>query len=284
MEKYIIDLSIIIPVYNTPIKYLKECLESIKNAKIKYSYEIIIVNDGSTNDELISFINSYEEEHSIIIHKENGGLSSARNSALKIVKGQFIICLDSDDLLLPEINTAISFLKNHPKYDIIYSDVKVFGKSNYKSIKGNFSKFKLLYITHITSASNLFRSKVLEKVPIFNENLIYAEDWDFWARAASAGFQFKYLPKPFFKYRKMGDGHSISQKNYEKREDIRKFIKSQFDPHREITLEEVNKYVLNNFKDNKKHLLKLLILLFTPPLIFNTLQKFKIFKNNIVID
>lgn len=283
MERNNIDLSIIVPVYNTPLEYLKECLDSIKNANIRCTYEIIIINDGSTKQEVIDFLNHYQEEHTRIYHKTNGGLPSARNEAIKYLTGELVLCLDSDDLLLPEINNAIKFLKENKQYDVVYSDIKTFGDTDYTIIKGNFSKFKLLYVGHITSATNLFRSEVLKKVKYFNENLIYAEDWDFWARVASAGFQFKYLPTPYFLYRKIIDGKSVSQQNYDKREEIKSFIKSQFNPHKEITLKEVNKYVLNNFKDNKKHLLKLFLILFFPA-VFRFLQRKGVYKNNIVID
>ncbi|MDY3317954.1 glycosyltransferase [Riemerella anatipestifer] len=275
-------LSIIIPVYNTPVRYLQECLDSITKAKINYSYEIIIVNDGSKNKEVLDFLASYKEPHTSIIHKENGGLSSARNAALGKRKGKFTLFLDSDDLLLPEINDAIEFLDNNTNYDVVYTDIHVFGNKEYKLKKGRFSKFKLLYIGHITSASNLVRTSIIQNMR-FNEDLVYAEDWDFWARVASLGGRFKYYHKVFFKYRKMRDGASLSQKNYNKREEIKSFIKSQFDPHKEITLGEVNLYVLNNFRDNKKHICKLLIILFFPWL-FKVLKKKGIYKNDIVVD
>ena len=69
MDRNNIDLSIIIPVYNTPLEYLKECLESIIKANIKYFYEIIIINDGSTNDEVVLFLEQYKEKHTYIFTK-----------------------------------------------------------------------------------------------------------------------------------------------------------------------------------------------------------------------
>lgn len=275
-------LTIIIPVYNTPINFIQDCLESIKNSSIRYPYEIIMVNDGSTKEEVLQFLEQ-QQGNIRIIHKANGGLSSARNAAIPYIKGELVLCLDSDDTLLPEINNAIKFLLENKDYDIVYADVQNFGDSNYKAVKGSFSKFKLIYLGHITSATNLFRKTVFSKIGTFNEDLIYAEDWDFWARAASAGFRFKYLPEPYFLYRRIHNGNSLSQKNFDKREEIKSFIKSQFNPHKEITLEEVNKYVVNNFKDNKKHLLKLILLVYLP-YIYRLLLRKGIYKNNIIVD
>lgn len=278
-----IILSIIIPIYNTSVQYFQECLASIDRANIKFPYEIIVVNDGSTNADIIHFLENYKNPHTKIFHKKNEGPSSARNEGFKHIKGELVLCLDSDDILLPEINEAIIYLLKNPDYDVIYSDIIAFGNENYKITKGNFSKFKLMYIGHITSASNLFRREILKKVDHFNEDIVYAEDWDFWARVASAGFRFKYLPQPFFKYRKHTIGQSLSKQNYDKREEIFSFIKSQFNPHQEITLQEVNQYILNNFRDNKKHIIKLLLILFLPSL-FKFLNKKGFYKNNIVID
>ncbi|MBT0554521.1 glycosyltransferase family 2 protein [Riemerella anatipestifer] len=174
-------------------------------------------------------------------------------------------------------------MNENSNYDVVYCDLKTFGAFTYSSKKGNFSKFKLMCIGNLMAVTSLFRKKVFDKVGGFNEGLFYAEDWDFWIRIASAGFRFKYLPEPFFLYRKMNDGVSLSQQNYNKREEIKSFIKSQFDPHKEITIEEVNLYVLNNFRDNKKHICKLLIILFFPWL-FKVLKKKGIYKNDIVVD
>ncbi|MBT0552286.1 glycosyltransferase family 2 protein [Riemerella anatipestifer] len=92
MEEDFIKLSIIIPVYNTPVKYLQECLESIRNANINYKYEVLIIDDGSTNGEIISFFRNYKQDNIVtILFQENKGPSSARNTAIKSVKGEYIL-------------------------------------------------------------------------------------------------------------------------------------------------------------------------------------------------
>ena len=89
-------ISIIIPVYNAE-KFLPRCLTSIKNQTYK-ELEIILVNDGSSdNSGLICDNYSIKDNRFIVIHKENGGVSSARNAALKIAKGNYIGFVDPDD-------------------------------------------------------------------------------------------------------------------------------------------------------------------------------------------
>ena len=90
------SVSIIVPVYNTE-KYLRKCLDSLVNQTL-YNIEILVVNDGST-DNSQSIIDEYKAKYPIIkaLKKENGGLSDARNYAFSHVKGEYIGFVDSDD-------------------------------------------------------------------------------------------------------------------------------------------------------------------------------------------
>ena len=95
-------ISVIVPVYKVE-KYLNKCLDSI----LKQSYsdlDIILVDDGSP-DNCPRICDEYAEKDSRIrvIHKQNGGLSSARNAALEVLKGDWVICIDSDDYVHPDM-------------------------------------------------------------------------------------------------------------------------------------------------------------------------------------
>ena len=94
-------VSVIIPVYNVE-KYLHRCVNSVVNQTLK-DIEIILVDDGSP-DQSPAFCDQYEAEYSNIrvIHKENGGLASARNAGMRIAEGKYIFFLDSDDWLEPD--------------------------------------------------------------------------------------------------------------------------------------------------------------------------------------
>lgn len=89
-------ISVIVPIYNVE-QYLEKCIESIIHQSYRH-LEIILVNDGSP-DNSASICEKYQKLDSriILIHKPNGGLSSARNAGLKIAKGDIIVCVDSDD-------------------------------------------------------------------------------------------------------------------------------------------------------------------------------------------
>jgi glycosyltransferase involved in cell wall biosynthesis len=94
-------ISIIVPVYNVE-KYLKRCLDSIINQSYK-NLEIICVDDGSTDDSgKICDEYALKDNRIKVMHKENGGLASARNAGLKIASGQYISAIDSDDWIEPQ--------------------------------------------------------------------------------------------------------------------------------------------------------------------------------------
>lgn len=106
-------VSVIIPVYNVE-EYLEECLGSVIKQSLK-NIEIICVDDGST-DNSIEILNRYkhDDDRIIILRKENGGLSSARNAGMKIASGEYIYFLDSDDYLDLK---ALEFLYYEAKKD-----------------------------------------------------------------------------------------------------------------------------------------------------------------------
>ncbi|TGE34861.1 glycosyltransferase [Desulfosporosinus fructosivorans] len=94
--------SIIVPVYNVDV-FLKECIESILLQSFN-DYEMILIDDGSTDNSGI-ICDEYESSNRDrvrVIHKENGGLSDARNVGIGVAKGQYLIFVDSDDYISPE--------------------------------------------------------------------------------------------------------------------------------------------------------------------------------------
>lgn len=107
------QFSIIIPVYNVE-KYLRECLNSVLKQTYNRTYEVICVNDGST-DSSLAILREYEKEYPnlIVIDSENGGTASARNIGIKEAKGEYIWFVDSDDWV--ELNSLQIFSEHLDK-------------------------------------------------------------------------------------------------------------------------------------------------------------------------
>lgn len=90
-----VDVSIIVPMFNVE-KYIDRCIESLLKIKSNASYEIILVNDGST-DNTEKRCEKYLSKQVRLVNKENGGLSSARNAGINVARGQYLGFVDSDD-------------------------------------------------------------------------------------------------------------------------------------------------------------------------------------------
>lgn len=117
------ELSIIVPVYKVE-PYLRECIDSILR-QTHTDYEVILVDDGSP-DSCGEICDEYARRHSDVIkviHKPNGGLSSARNAGLDIAKGTFIGFVDSDDAILPDMYEALTGAMKRENADVVFSQV-----------------------------------------------------------------------------------------------------------------------------------------------------------------
>lgn len=97
-----LDLSVIIPVYNH-IQDISACIDSVLEQRTNYSYEVILVDDGSTDgaQELIEQYRSFKSVR--IYHQENGGIASARNTGIRHARGKYIMFVDCDDTVQPDI-------------------------------------------------------------------------------------------------------------------------------------------------------------------------------------
>lgn len=168
--------SIIIPIFNSS-KYLNKCIESVLNQTFT-DFELILVDDGSTDDSL-SFCKMYKNSDSRIrvFHKENGGVSSARNFGIKKAKGEKILFFDSDDFV--ELN-ALDVIDS---YD---SDLVVFNSSIEKnktiqiekeSLEYDFFCGKLMKELLFSACNKVFLAKIIRDNCIqFDEKIKIGED------------------------------------------------------------------------------------------------------------
>lgn len=116
-------LSIIVPIYNVE-DYLEECVNSILNQPYT-DFELILVDDGSP-DKCGDICDTYalNDERIKVIHKENGGLSSARNAGIEIAKGEYLSFIDSDDFISDDYyQMNMEYLLTHPQTNILISQV-----------------------------------------------------------------------------------------------------------------------------------------------------------------
>lgn len=154
MEKYKKDyISIVIPTYNSA-KYIINLLECIKRQTYRY-FEVIIIDDGSkdnTKDIVNNFINQNKEMEIHYIYKENGGVSSARNLGIENANYEYVMFLDSDDMINDNILEKLIKKRNDSKADLVVTNAKIVGskKEYFPRLKYE-NDSKLPFITSIFS-------------------------------------------------------------------------------------------------------------------------------------
>jgi len=124
-------LSIIIPVYNAE-QYLQKCLESVFNQNLPLqNYEVICINDGST-DASLSILNKFQEENTNVkvVSTENKGPAHARNRGLENAKGNYITFLDSDDQIFPNTLSEILNKLEEEGIEILYPMIHFFDEKD----------------------------------------------------------------------------------------------------------------------------------------------------------
>jgi len=194
-------VSVIIPCYNHG-KYIDEAIASVEQTADKSLYEIIIINDGSTDP----FTNQrLQELHSLgyqVIFQENGGLSAARNMGISLAKGKYILPLDADNKIRPEyIHEGIRIFEQQANVSIIYGDASLFGEK--QGIKKSYDfNLQHLMLGNYIDACAIYRKAVWDELGGYDIRMRTGlEDWEFWLHAAFRGFKFQYINKVLFDYR-----------------------------------------------------------------------------------
>lgn len=199
-------VSIIIPCYNYG-HYLDECLHSVYEQSYK-NFEIIIIDDGSTDDSY-EVAKGFAQKHPEISTStyENGGLAAARNRGIRLAKGEYIFCLDADDLITPDcLEKTVAELEKHVSdgtIGFVYTQYKISGTRDAIS---NLPEYDLerLKMKNYISACCLFKTNVLKENE-YDERYRTNEDQDLYLSLAEKGIRGVLVDEVLFEYRKHED-------------------------------------------------------------------------------
>lgn len=198
--------SIMIPTYNAE-DFLAEAMDSALNQTYQGSYEVIVVNDGST-DNTPDILKWYRKKNLGVIRQidqKNRGNASARNTLLREAGGEILLGLDADDILHPEaLETVVDFFDSHPKIGYLYTDqleIDERGNKIGKRERSECHRFSrdLTYHCHFQGHLKSYRGKAIEGLR-FNESLDSAVDWDFFLKIFDK-IGIDHLPKKLYSYR-----------------------------------------------------------------------------------
>ena len=210
-------ISIIVPVYNPPVAFLRECLDSVTGQQAR-NWQLVVADDGSTKADVRDFLDDFSETHADdarieIVRKANGGISSALNAALDRATGEYVGMLDHDDVLDARAIEAFSVAieqGDHP--DAVYSDEdKVDPKSEHYELycKPDFSPELLLtqmYLCHFT----VFRTAAVKEAGGLRSEMDGAQDFDLALRLLPGLGNVVHLPRPYYHWRAWSESTALT--------------------------------------------------------------------------
>ena len=199
-------ISIVVPTYNTPLKFLQEMIESVQNQT--YANWELCIGDGSEgNQELEETLRSYQEKDNRIKYKilpKNMGISGNTNGALELATGEYIGLLDHDDALAVNALYEVVNALQETDYDVLYTDEDM---TSYDMKVHKDPKFKpdfsidLLcshnYITHFFVA----KAEIIRKIGGFRSEFDGSQDYDLIFRCVEQAKQIKHIPKILYYWR-----------------------------------------------------------------------------------
>lgn len=205
-------ISVVIPLYNKESS-IKRTIQSVLNQTFS-NFEIIVVNDGSTDNGL-SVLKQFNDARIKIINKSNAGVSNARNTGIFVAKGLYVAFLDADDIWLPEYLQEIKQLTDE------FKDCNIFGTDytvsfhkveNYKKIPNKHfivdNYFELaMCIPFLTASSIVVKRDCFDNDMQFNENITHGEDLDLWSRLYKKYIDIGYSNKQLVYY-----NHSVTNR------------------------------------------------------------------------
>jgi glycosyltransferase involved in cell wall biosynthesis len=240
-------LSVVVPFYNMGA-FLDETIQSIRNSSYNV-HEIIIVNDGSTEEESIQKLKTYRTiQGVVVIDNENGGVGAARNSGIQAATGEYVAVLDADDLIHPDYySKAIKVLSSYENVHFVGCWTQYFGNSD--KIWPTFLPEPPLILYHnlINSSALVFKRESVVAAGLYDSNMPFPglEDYACVIAMLANGCGGVALPEPLFKYR-VRNNSMIRAVSKEKKNLLVQYISNKFRVlYNNYAFELVNLYNVN---------------------------------------
>ncbi len=199
-------ISIVTPVFNTPVAWLTECIESVL-AQSYEKWELILVDDDSTDPDTLKALRELGARDSrIVLAKDDkrGGISAASNRGLALAEGEWIGFLDHDDVLEPDaLFQNVKWIQDHRDADMIYSDEDKLTEQGFDApiFKPDWSPDYFLscnYICHFT----LIRRDLMRKIGGFRSEFDGAQDYDLFLRLIEQTSRIDHIPRVLYHWRR----------------------------------------------------------------------------------
>lgn len=194
-------VSVVVPCYNLG-PYLAEAVDSVL-AQSFTDVDILIVDDGSTDPETRTILDSFERPKTRVLRIENRGLPGAKNVGIRETSGELLCMLDADDLLEPQmLARSVAALDADPSIAFASHWLRTFGEEAGEWTPTS-CDFPALLDMNTVNGSALVRRSALEAVGGFDETFLDGcEDWELWIAMVARGFRGVIIPEFLFRYRR----------------------------------------------------------------------------------
>lgn len=196
-------LSVIIPCFNSGRLPL-EAVESVMASAHPEMATVIIVDDGSTDEESIAVVRKLEEDGHTVLYQENRGPAAARNAGVRRAQTPYLLFLDSDNRVREDyIHQGVHFLEIHPDVGVFYGRPNFVGDTTGRLFPTRPFDLSSLLVNNYIDLCAVVRKAAWESVGGFDENrlLIGQEDWELWIRLGGHGWKFHFHDEVSFDYR-----------------------------------------------------------------------------------
>ena len=216
-------ISILMPVYNPPLNMLEEAIHSVQ-AQLYTNWELCIADDASTNSKVKSLLKRYADRDpriKVVFRKENGHISLASNSALKLVTGEYVALLDNDDLLSEHaLFWVADAINDNPDAELIYSDEDKIDTAGHRYdpyFKSDWNPD--LFLSHnMICHLGVYRTELVKKLGGFRKGYEGAQDYDLALRCTEqlASHQILHIPRVLYHWRSHSGSTALagSEKSY----------------------------------------------------------------------
>ncbi len=199
-------ISIIVPVFNPPERYLRAAIESVINQTYPH-WELCLADDASTQPYIKPVLEEYARKDArikVVFRPENGHISLASNSAIEIATGEYIGLLDHDDLLTPDaLEEVVKLLNQHPEADMVYSDEnKIDDQNNFREPAYKPDWCPDTFLTRMyTCHFGVYRRSIINQIGGFRVGFEGSQDYDLVLRFTEQTDQIFHIPKILYHWR-----------------------------------------------------------------------------------
>ncbi|KVF74418.1 hypothetical protein WS75_16265 [Burkholderia sp. FL-7-2-10-S1-D7] len=216
-------ISILMPVYNSRPKYLRKALDSVR-AQTYRNWELCIADDASTNPEVRAVLEEYagkDDRIRVVFREENGHISAASNSALEIVRGEFVALMDHDDAMPAHALYMIAAeINSHPDVDLIYTDEDKVDENDRRHdphFKTDWNR-ELFYSQNFIAHLGVYRTSIAKQIGGFRVGFEGSQDYDFALRFLphTQASRIRHIPRVLYHWRIFPGVTSFSTDNPDK--------------------------------------------------------------------